>query len=186
MDGTDETSRKVIDIVARQLGLDPVRIKPESSFAKDLMADSLSMIEIILALEDSFGIEILDEGIDRIRTVGDAISHIELKEQSMSLYDSTTIGVVVDKTNATKSNSTSSMPPSEGRSRESGKRLVHACSDPAIAFCGQDLTGGDDGLKLPCERTAIIFSKVTCPECRKRIAEGLLIPCGLKLTESCG
>lgn len=72
-----EITKKVIEIVAKQLELNPDQIKPESSFSDDLKADSLAVVEMVLALEESFGVEIPDEDAESIKTVKDAISYIE-------------------------------------------------------------------------------------------------------------
>ena len=72
-----EITQKVIEIVASQLEIEADKIKPESSFTDDLKADSLAVVELVLALEESFGIEIPDEDTEHIRTVKDAITYIE-------------------------------------------------------------------------------------------------------------
>ena len=72
-----EIAQKVIEIVASQLELEADQIKPESSFTEDLKADSLAVVELVLALEENFGIEIPDEETEKIKTVGDAITYIE-------------------------------------------------------------------------------------------------------------
>jgi len=72
-----EITQKVIEIVASQLELEQDQIKPESSFAEDLKADSLAVVELVLALEEAFGIEIPDEDTENIKTVKDAITYIE-------------------------------------------------------------------------------------------------------------
>ncbi len=72
-----EIAQKVIEIVASQLELNADEIKPESSFTEDLKADSLAVVELVLALEEAFGIEIPDEDTETIKTVRDAITYIE-------------------------------------------------------------------------------------------------------------
>ncbi len=74
-----EVAQKVIKIVAEQLGVREDEIKPESSFVNDLGADSLDTVELVMALEDEFGMEIPDEDAEKISTVGDAIKYIEEK-----------------------------------------------------------------------------------------------------------
>ena len=74
---SQEITQKVIDIVAKHLELDRAKVKPESSFTEDLKADSLAVVELVLALEESFNIEIPDEETEKIKTVGDAITYIE-------------------------------------------------------------------------------------------------------------
>ncbi len=70
---------KVKEIIAEQLGVKKEEIRPESSFVDDLGADSLDTVEIVMALEEEFGIEIPDEDAEKITTVGEAIQYIENK-----------------------------------------------------------------------------------------------------------
>lgn len=67
---------KVKEIVAEQLGVSVDQVKPESKFVEDLGADSLDLTELIMAMEDEFGVEIDDEKAQEIRTVQDAINFI--------------------------------------------------------------------------------------------------------------
>lgn len=64
-------------IVVEQLGVDEVDVKPEASFVDDLNADSLDLVELIMSLEEEFGMEISDEEAEKIKTVGDAQEYIE-------------------------------------------------------------------------------------------------------------
>jgi len=64
-------------IVVDQLGVDEADVKPEASFVDDLNADSLDLVELIMSLEEEFGIEISDEDAEKIKTVGDAQEYIE-------------------------------------------------------------------------------------------------------------
>ncbi len=64
-------------IVVEQLGVDEADVKPEASFVDDLNADSLDLVELIMSLEEEFGMEISDEEAERIKTVGDAQEYIE-------------------------------------------------------------------------------------------------------------
>jgi acyl carrier protein len=70
---------KVKEIIAEQLGVKKEEIKGESSFIDDLGADSLDTVEVVMALEEEFGIEIPDEDAEKITTVGEAIKYIEAK-----------------------------------------------------------------------------------------------------------
>jgi acyl carrier protein len=72
---------KVKDIIAEQLGVKKEEIKPESSFVDDLGADSLDTVEVVMALEEEFGVEIPDEDAEKITTVGDAVKYIEEKQK---------------------------------------------------------------------------------------------------------
>ncbi len=73
------TEDKVKSIIVEQLGVKAEDITPESSFINDLGADSLDTVELVMALEEEFGIEIPDEDAEKISTVGDAIKYIKEK-----------------------------------------------------------------------------------------------------------
>jgi acyl carrier protein len=68
---------KVKSIIVEQLGVDPEEVKPESAFVNDLGADSLDTVELVMALEEAFKIEISDEDAEKIHTVGDAVRYIQ-------------------------------------------------------------------------------------------------------------
>lgn len=68
---------KVKNILIEQLGLDDKEIKPESAFIEDLGADSLDVVELIMAMESEFDIEIPDEDVEEISTVEDAVRYIK-------------------------------------------------------------------------------------------------------------
>lgn len=67
---------KVRSIIADQLGVSEDEIKMESSFIEDLGADSLDIVELVMAMEEEFEVEIPDEEAENIKTVGDAINYI--------------------------------------------------------------------------------------------------------------
>ena len=71
---------KVRSIVTEQLSVDAGEVKPESSLQNDLGADSLDPVELVMALEEAFDIEIPDEAAEGITTVGDAVKYIEDKQ----------------------------------------------------------------------------------------------------------
>lgn len=73
-------AEKVKDIIVEQLGVSEEDVKPESSFVEDLDADSLDLTELIMAMEEEFGIEIDDEDAQKILKVKDAIDYIESKQ----------------------------------------------------------------------------------------------------------
>lgn len=70
---------KVKSIIAEQLGVKPEEVIPGASFVDDLGADSLDTVELVMAFEEEFGIEIPDEDAEKITKVGDAIKYIEEK-----------------------------------------------------------------------------------------------------------
>lgn len=70
---------KITEIIVEQLGVKPEEVVPEASFVDDLGADSLDTVELVMALEEEFGIEIPDEDAEKIQTVGDAVRYIEEK-----------------------------------------------------------------------------------------------------------
>lgn len=67
---------QVIKIIVEQLGVEKSDVTPEASFADDLGADSLDTVELVMALEEKFGIEIRDEDAEKIATVANAIEYI--------------------------------------------------------------------------------------------------------------
>ena len=73
---TSAIEAKVKSIIADQLGVGEDEIKPESSFIEDLGADSLDIVELVMAMEEEFEVEIPDEEAEKIKTVGDAINYI--------------------------------------------------------------------------------------------------------------
>lgn len=70
---------KVLKIIEEQLGVDSERVKPESSFIDDLGADSLDIVELVMAMEEEFDIEIPDEDAEKLRTVSDVTKYLEGK-----------------------------------------------------------------------------------------------------------
>lgn len=74
-----EIFERVKKIVIDQLEVEPEKVTPEASFANDLGADSLDTVELVMALEEEFDIEIPDEAAEQIDTVGKAVKHISEK-----------------------------------------------------------------------------------------------------------
>ena len=68
---------KVKSIIAEQLGVGEDEIKAESAFIEDLGADSLDIVELVMALEEEFGLDIPDEEADKLKTVGDAMNYLK-------------------------------------------------------------------------------------------------------------
>lgn len=76
MASSEETATKVKSIIVEQLGVPADEVQPAASFIEDLGADSLDIVELIMALEEEYDIEISDEDAEKIQTVGDAINFI--------------------------------------------------------------------------------------------------------------
>ena len=73
---TEEIFEKVKTVIVEQLGIDEAGVRMDSSFLDDLGADSLDIVEFIMALEEEFGIEIPDEDVEKIVTVKDVVEYI--------------------------------------------------------------------------------------------------------------
>ena len=77
---TGNVEQKVKSIIAEQLGVSEDEIKTTSSFIEDLGADSLDIVELVMAMEEKFEIEIPDEDAEKIQTVRDAINYIQERQ----------------------------------------------------------------------------------------------------------
>ena len=75
----ENVQERVKNIIVEQLGVEADQVKPEAQFVNDLGADSLDTVELIMALEEEFDVEIPDEQAEKIKTVGEAIEHIKAK-----------------------------------------------------------------------------------------------------------
>jgi acyl carrier protein len=78
-DGT--TFERLKKIIVEQLGVDEEEVQPQASFVEDLNADSLDLVELIMSLEEEFGMEISDEDAEKIQKVQDAVDFIEEHQQ---------------------------------------------------------------------------------------------------------
>ena len=78
-DGT--THDRLKKIIVEQLGVDEEEVQPQASFVEDLNADSLDLVELIMSLEEEFGMEISDEDAEKIQKVQDAVDFIEEHQQ---------------------------------------------------------------------------------------------------------
>src|ERR1700747_551071 len=72
-----DVESRVREIISEQLGVAATEVTPEASFIEDLGADSLDIVELVMALEEQYGIEISDEDAEKIRTVKDVVNYIE-------------------------------------------------------------------------------------------------------------
>ena len=73
---SDNLVQRVRDLVTDQLGVDPGEMRPEASILDDLGADSLDVVELVMAIEETFDIEIPDEDAEAMRTVGDVEKYV--------------------------------------------------------------------------------------------------------------
>lgn len=74
-----EVSGKIRDVIVEQLGVDAEKVKPEASFIDDLGADSLDIVELVMAMEEEFDVEIPDEEAEKLKTVKDVVSYLTTK-----------------------------------------------------------------------------------------------------------
>jgi acyl carrier protein len=74
-----ELENRVTEIIVEQLGVAREEVVPEASFIDDLGADSLDIVELVMAMEEEFDVEIPDDDAEKIQTIGDAISYLKEK-----------------------------------------------------------------------------------------------------------
>jgi acyl carrier protein len=74
-----DVQKRIIELIAEQLERDPSEITPEMSFADDLGADSLDLVELIMTVEEEFNIEIPDDEAEKIKFVKDAIDYVKAR-----------------------------------------------------------------------------------------------------------
>jgi acyl carrier protein len=78
-DDMSNVEEKVKDIIVEELGVEREKLTPEASFMEDLGADSLDTVELVMAFEKEFDIDIPDEDAEKLRTVGDAMNYLHEK-----------------------------------------------------------------------------------------------------------
>ena len=83
-----EITHRVRDLIVEQLGVNADQVTPEASFIDDLGADSLDTVELVMAFEEEFGIDIPDEDAEQMRSVGDAIAYLRDKQEGGEEYAS--------------------------------------------------------------------------------------------------
>ncbi|RMG39552.1 MAG: acyl carrier protein [Candidatus Dadabacteria bacterium] len=80
MSSGEEIAERVKSIIVEQLGVSMEDVKPEASFIEDLGADSLDIVELIMALEEEYDVEIPDEDAEKIQTVQDVITYVQSRQ----------------------------------------------------------------------------------------------------------
>ncbi len=82
MGNREEVAKKIKNVIVEQLGVDIGEVTENASFVDDLGADSLDTVELVMAFEEKFNLEIPDEEAEKIQTVGDAINYIVSQQQN--------------------------------------------------------------------------------------------------------
>src|ERR1039457_6636689 len=81
----DTIEEKVKKIIVAQLGVTPEKVTPNASFIEDLGADSLDTVELVMAFEEEFSVEVPDEDAEKLKTVGDVVKYIEEKASKQQM-----------------------------------------------------------------------------------------------------
>ena len=74
-----ELDKKVSELIVGQLGVSEEEVRPEASFIDDLGADSLDIVELVMAIEEEFGIDVPDEDAERMQNIGDVVTYVQGK-----------------------------------------------------------------------------------------------------------
>jgi acyl carrier protein len=80
----NSVATRVAAIVCEQLGVDVAKVTPESSLHDDLGADSLDVVELIMALEEEFGVKVPDNDVENIRSIGDVVSYLTARVEALA------------------------------------------------------------------------------------------------------
>ncbi len=78
----DSIEARVKEIIVNELGVEAEKVTTEASFVEDLGADSLDTVELVMAFEEEFGVDIPDEDAEQMRTVGEAVAYLKKSEES--------------------------------------------------------------------------------------------------------
>jgi acyl carrier protein len=78
----DSIESRVKEIIVNELGVEAEKVTPDASFVEDLGADSLDTVELVMAFEEEFGIDIPDEDVEKMSTVGEAVRYLESNSKS--------------------------------------------------------------------------------------------------------
>lgn len=78
----DNIESKVKDIIVEQLSVNEEQVTPEAKFIEDLGADSLDTVELVMAFEEEFGIEVPDEEAEKLQTVGDVLTYVRERQEA--------------------------------------------------------------------------------------------------------
>lgn len=73
----EQIDAKVKEVICKELEVSPEKVKPETSFTDDLKADSIAVVELVIKLEEAFGVEIPEEDVEQMKTVGDAANYLK-------------------------------------------------------------------------------------------------------------
>jgi len=79
---SEPTEARVREIIINELGVEPEKVTNDASFVEDLGADSLDTVELVMAFEEEFGVDIPDEDAEQMKTVGDAIEYLKKHAES--------------------------------------------------------------------------------------------------------
>ena len=79
---SESIDARVREIIINELGVEPEKVTDDASFVEDLGADSLDTVELVMAFEEEFGIDIPDEDAEKMRTVGDAVGYLNKQSEN--------------------------------------------------------------------------------------------------------